>query len=61
MALTKKPITLADGGKRAVLTAELRVTSLTRPLVMAYEVAYVRMGPDVASIDGGAPPACIIG
>jgi hypothetical protein len=61
VSLAKKPIKIAAGGQRAILTAVLRVTSLRRPVVIAYEVAYTRRGPDVASIDGGTRPACIAG
>lgn len=61
VSVAKTPITIADGGKRAILTAVLRVTSLRRPVVIAYEVVYTRMGEDVASIDGGTRPACIAG
>jgi hypothetical protein len=65
MALTNKPITLPGGDRRAILTAELRVTTLKRPLVLAYDITYVRLGPAFASIDANTPNsgrlACITG
>jgi hypothetical protein len=59
VALTKTPVRIASGERRAVLGATLRVTSLKRPVVLAYAVGYTRMGPGIASIEGGRRPACI--
>jgi hypothetical protein len=59
VALKKTVITIASGERRTVLSARLRVTSLKRPVVVAYAVGYTRMGPAVASIEGGRAPACI--
>lgn len=59
VSLSKKAIKLAGGEQRAILTAVLRVTSLKRPVVIAYGVTQTRMGPEVAALDGGASPPCI--
>jgi hypothetical protein len=58
VSLAKRPIKTVNG-ERAVLSAVPRVTSLKRAVVIAAEVTYMRDGPNVASISGGAPPSCI--
>jgi hypothetical protein len=60
VSLVRTPIKIADGGTRAVLNATLRVTTLRRPVVIAYSVTYSSFGGDIGSVErGGTPVTCI--